>query len=389
MRTLAVWGAGRIGRGFVAPLFRQPGWRCVFVDVDQALVDALNERRRYTIFRATADGITPEVIEGGFSALHTSDQSALEALFREEGLLLDVAVHATELGRVASMLAPLLAGRAALPEQPPMDILMNVNMARPDEAFRAGLEEALWDRPQALAFLRERVGISGIAAACISPIATEDMFREDPLALLNNDYPEQAISEAALRGEKPVLPRLRLSKDISREETRKLYTLNMAHALLCYMGLPKGYQTVLEAMRDPALRAAAEQALEEACLGLTRAFGFSGDELSAWKDTVVSLLLNPYINDNLRRLGADTRRKLARTDRLVGPAALCMEAGRRPEAIAAAIHAGFLYENDDEGTRAVRALTEKRGIKAAVQEICGLPEDHPLARLVLKQDEEV
>lgn len=389
MRTLAVWGAGRIGRGFVAPLFRHPGWRCVFVDIDQALVDALNERRRYTILRAAADGISREVIEGGFRALHTSDRSALESLFQEEGLLLDVAVHATELQHVADMVAPLIAGRAALPEQPPMDILMNVNMARPDEAFRAGLEEALRGKPRALDFLRKKVGVSGIAAACISPVATEEMLREDPLTLINNGYPEQAISETALRGEKPLLPRLRLTKDISREETRKLYTLNMAHALLCYLGLPRGYQTVLETMRDPAIRKMTDQALEEACLGLSMAFGFSEGELSAWKSTVVALLLNPYINDNLRRLGADTRRKLARGDRLVGPAALCMEAGRPPEAIAAAIYAGFFYRNDDEGTRAVRALTEKQGVKAAVQEICGLPEDHPLARLILKQDEEV
>ena len=38
-RTLIVWGAGRIGRGFVADLFDSPAVHTVFVDIDRALVE--------------------------------------------------------------------------------------------------------------------------------------------------------------------------------------------------------------------------------------------------------------------------------------------------------------------------------------------------------------
>jgi hypothetical protein len=68
-RTLIIWGAGRIGRGFVADLFHHEPWRIVFVDIDRALVNALNERKRYAIFRATARGVSREVMEGGFIQL--------------------------------------------------------------------------------------------------------------------------------------------------------------------------------------------------------------------------------------------------------------------------------------------------------------------------------
>ncbi len=385
MRTLIVWGAGRIGRGFVAPIFREsPDWRVVFVDVDQDLVNALNELGQYTIFRATVSGVAREVVEGGFTAIHTDEADKLAALFLEDGLMLDVAVHATEIRRVAHMVAPFIAGRAHEKGNAPLDILMNVNMARPDEAFRAHLTEEFAADEAALSFLQERTGISGIAAACISPVATEEMFREDPLALLNNNYPEQAISEGELKGEKPALPRLRLSKDISGEETRKLYTLNMAHALLCYLGLPKGYQTVIQAMRDGELRAIAESALDEACMGLLHAFDFTQEEVDTWRGRVIDLLMNPYIDDNLRRLGADSRRKLARTDRLVGPAMLCLEAGGEPTAIAQAIRAGFDYENDDAGTCAVRALAQESGAEAVIAQICGLTVDCPLTQMILR-----
>ena len=386
MRTLVIWGAGRIGRGFVAALFHHPGWRTVFVDIDRELVDQLNERKQYAIFRATAEGISREIMKGGFTAVHTSDSAALEEIFLEEGLLLDIAVHATELDRVAGMIRPLIALRAEKMPESPMDILMNVNMALPDEAFRGKLEKAFENEPAALSYLNEKTGISGIAAACISPLATEEMKKEDPLAVLNNNYPEQAISEQALKGEKPQLPRLRLSKNLSAEETRKLYTLNMAHALLCYLGLPKGYKTVIEAMADPKLRALVDEALDEANCGLLKALPLTQAELDWWRDTVISLLMNPYIDDMLQRLGADTRRKLGRLDRLTGPAALCIEAGGTPRAIAKAIRAGFFYENDDPGTRAVRAMVQEEGLPSAAEKICGLTQEHPLYDMILKEN---
>lgn len=386
MRTLVIWGAGRIGRGFVAALFRDPAWRIVFVDIDRELVSQLNACRQYTIFRATAEGISRELMKDCFEAVHTSDAEALEKIFREEGMLLDIAVHATELDKVAGMIKPLLALRAREMPQSPMDILMNVNMALPDEAFRGKLEAVFANDPAAMKYLNEQIGISGIAAACISPIAPQEMKDEDPLAVLNNNYPEQAVSEQAFKGEKPRLAKLRLSRNLSAEETRKLYTLNMAHALLCYLGLPKGYKTVIEAMKDPELRALVDQALEEANQGLLCALPLTQEELDWWRDTVISLLLNPYIDDSLQRLGADTRRKLGRLDRLVGPAALCMEAGGTPEAMARAIHAGFFYENDDPGTKCVRALVNERGLTAAVPEICGLTAEHPLYDMILKEN---
>lgn len=380
MRTLVVWGAGRIGRGFVAGLFHEPGWRIVFVDIDRALVDALNSQKAYTVFKARKEGIERTRVEGGFSALHTDQTEALAALFREEGLMLDIAVHEPKLGEVADMVAPLIAARAAAGAGA-MDVMMNVNMLTPDAAFIRLMEQRLTG--DALAYFRRSVGVTGIAAMCISPLATEAMLAEDPLALLNNAWPEQAIGAAQLRGEPPRLPHVRLSADVHAEETRKLYTLNMAHALCCYVGVKRGFATVIEAMSDASMRACVRQALEEASLGLSRAFGFSAEDMADWREAIVELLDNPTIDDNLPRLGADTRRKLSPADRLCGPARLCIEAGGRPAAIAAAIRAGFDFRHDDPGTAFVRALVEEKGLPAAVCEVCGLQPSDALCRMIL------
>ena len=381
-RTLVVWGAGRIGRGFVADIFHEPGWQIVFVDIDRDLVDALNRQGWYTIFKMTSEGVFRTRFEGGFSAVHTGDEEALKELFSRDELMLDIAVHAPKLPEVADMLAPLFAYRAGLNK--PMDVMMNVNMTLPDEAFIRLMEERLTG--DTLEFFHTGVGVTGIAAMCISPLATEAQKADDPLALQNNGYFEQAIDEGRLRCAPPALPRLRLCRDVTREETRKLYTLNMVHASACYLGLRLGLATSCDAANDRKMRELLNSALVESSFGLSREFGFSDEEMAAWRDRVMKLLENPYIRDDLPRLGADSRRKLGKSDRLVGPARLCMKYGGRPEVLCQAIRAGYEYEHDDDGTKAVRALVAEKGLGEALRQISGLEESDPLYDMILNSE---
>ncbi len=364
-RTIIIWGAGRIGRGFVADIFNQDPWHTVFVDIDKALVDNLNRAKKYTIHKATKDGITVTAIENGFSALHTGESDEIQNLFLTENLMLDIAVHAPKLPEVADQIAPFIEYRAENAPHLPMDVMMNVNMASPDERFVSLLEKRLSEK--ALAYFKENVGVTGIFAMCISPVAPESILKDDPLALWNNGFHEQAIDKNRLKGALPVLPRLRLTDDVVKEETRKLYTLNMAHALVCYLGLKKGLETSFDAVNDASIRETLLSALEESSVGLIGEYGFSEEEMTLWRKTIVSLLENPYIKDDLQRLGADTRRKLGAYDRLVGPARLSVKHGRAPYALSRAIRAGFDYENDDEGTKAVRECVKASGASKAAE----------------------
>ena len=384
MRTLVVWGAGRIGRGFTADLFHEPHWHTVFVDIDARLIRLLNERRAYTIFKAQSGGVSRTLINGGFSALHTSERAALESLFEKDSLLVDVAVPRESLEQAADMIAPLIAHRSRI-NPAPMDFMMNVNMTLPNAAFAMLLEQRLTG--DAFIYYKNNVGISTASAMCISPFAAAPMLHSDPLALLNNGYAEMAVGRQAFRGALPDVPHIRLSDDIQAEEIRRLCTLNMAHALCCYLGVKKGYRTVIEAVTDPELRSVLKAALEEASLGLQGTYGFSAEAMAAWRGVILELLDNPYINDDLSRLGTDTRRKLSASDRLCGPALMCLSAGGQPRAIARAIRAGFDYEADDAGTRYVRSWVATHGLPSAVREICRLTPCDKLYQMILDSDE--
>lgn len=382
MKKAIIWGAGRIGRGFVADLLREGGYFIEFVDIDRELVDALNGRGRYSIYKADASGIRTDIVDGGFRAHHTSDE--LSHLFLQDDCLVDIAVFKNDLESAADMLAPYIALRAERMPGSALDIITNVNMVSPESAFRGMLEKRLTGA--AREYLDGRVGISGIFMMCISPDAKPEMLAEDPLAVYNNAFFEQGVDARAFRGKKPDAPRMRLSDRLEAEEIRKLCTLNMAHCALAYLGTPRGYKTSFEAASDPAIAKIVGGALEEACTGLSAEFGFGKDESADWKNIIFDLLLNPYMADPLSRLGADTRRKLSGNDRLMTTANMCLRAGVRPVNLARVIRAGYAFDNDDPGTRYVRGLVSEMGLENALCAVGSIDKDTELARIIIQEE---
>jgi len=49
------FGAGNIGRGFMGELFSRSGYHTRFVEIDPAIVQAINRRGRYQVRRVAAD----------------------------------------------------------------------------------------------------------------------------------------------------------------------------------------------------------------------------------------------------------------------------------------------------------------------------------------------
>ena len=49
MKKLVLFGAGKIGRSFIAQLFSQAGYETVFIDIDTVLVNLINQHKSYNI----------------------------------------------------------------------------------------------------------------------------------------------------------------------------------------------------------------------------------------------------------------------------------------------------------------------------------------------------
>ena len=68
-KNILIWGAGRIGRGFVADLFNAAGYRIILVDQSLELITQLRQAGRYTVVRAESAEKRRDQIITGYSAL--------------------------------------------------------------------------------------------------------------------------------------------------------------------------------------------------------------------------------------------------------------------------------------------------------------------------------
>ena len=87
---------------------------------------------------------------------------------------------------------------------------------------------------------------------------------------------------------------------------------------------------------------------------------------------------SPTSDDVLERVAQDLPRKLAKGDRVVGPALCCIRHGRMPHFLAKVLAAAYYFQNPaDPGAQAVAEEVRQHGIRAALMRFSGLSEETP------------
>lgn len=388
-RSIVIWGAGRIGRGFIADLFDAARYRITLVDNAADHIGRLQAAGQYTVARAWSPAAYTERVIRDFAALHSS-QTAEVAAAVAEARLIAVSVFPSAFPDVAAGLAPGIERRLAGSRDATLDILMCTNLMHAAAQFRGLLLSAL---PPGLA--EEATRRIGVVDTLVIRTATEpppEALARDPLLVWTNGFPEFPVDRQAFKGPLPQAAGIRAVENMAAEEMRKLYTYNMLHAMLAYLGARRGYVLTVECMRDPEIRGAAEGALDEASRALQAEWGFPEADMDRWIGLGITFTDNPLLGDRVARHGADPRRKLRRDDRLVGPALLARKHTIAPvflaQGIAAALH--FDQAGDDSATY-VRARISEVGVAAAVRELCGLTgaEDDLVQMIVTAYDKAV
>jgi mannitol-1-phosphate 5-dehydrogenase len=123
--------------------------------------------------------------------------------------------------------------------------------------------------------------------------------------------------------------------------------------------------------------------MTESGAALCRKHGFDEGEHAAYIDKIEARFRNPYIKDDVVRVGREPIRKVSPGDRLVGPLTMAREFGLGYKCLAKGIAAAFLYENDEDRQSAeLRAKVEDQGIREAVKEVTGLADEEVVDEVV-------
>ncbi|KAJ7453150.1 mannitol dehydrogenase domain-containing protein [Mycena latifolia] len=390
------FGAGNIGRGFIAPLLSKSGYHVVFTDVDKNLIDTINEERAYGvhILDTTTDD-TPEVEEVIHvkGVLSTTDDLIRE-LAHPKLRLVTTAVGLPILDKIAPSLARGIAARRAAGAGP-INIIACENAiaatAQLAEKVRAHLDG------EDAAHADTHVGFANCSVDRIVPPFDPATHNADSALDVGVEaFFEWVVEGPALKGPRPgalepPVEGMTLTDDLGPYNERKLFTLNAGHATTAYLGALAGHPTVADAIGDPRIARIVRGALhDEAGAALCRKHHFEEKKHGEYIEAVLTRFENAAVHDAVSRVGRSPLRKLGQKDRLVGPARMCAEYGIPTPNLATGIAAALRYDDkeDEESVKMRKAIGEK-GLGPYVAELTAFEEGGEVHTLILEKYEEL
>ena len=372
------FGAGNIGRGFIGLILSRAGYEVTFSDVNQELVHALRERGEYTVELAneskdqeTVTGVT--AIDG--RELQTVADTVAEAD------LITTAVGVAVLKHIAPGIAEgLEQRRRAGSVQNPLHIIACENAiggsAQLKEHVYALLDE------QARAFADQYVYFPNSAVDRIVPIQNN----EDPLHVQVEPFYEWVVDRSQMAPAFKPIDGVVYVDDLEPYIERKLFTVNTGHCVAAYIGYVHGYDTIQKAIADEKVKSVVYGALQETGQVLVKRFGFDQGEHEQYIVKILERFVNPYLTDEVTRVGRSPLRKLSPNDRLVRPALLAHANDMAVTHLAMGMAAACKFDvSDDPEAVELQSMIRDKGIAAALQHYTTMDVDHPVLVEAVKQ----
>jgi mannitol-1-phosphate 5-dehydrogenase len=374
-----MFGAGNVGRGFLGQLFSESGYEVVFVDVDQPLIAALNDRRAYTI-NLVANDLDQKVEIAPVRALHAREADAVAQAVAEAEIAA-TAVGVRALGHIAPLLAAGVARRATASLHAPLNVIICENLKDAAATLRGMVGEHIPAGQQD--YFRTNVGFVDTVIGRMVPPPTPEMRQQDPSLIAVEPYKELPVDRQGFVGPIPNIVGMEPYDNFAAYTARKLYVHNCGHAILGYLGYLRGHEFSYQALEDAVIRPTFERALAESKAGIVAAY----DVEPAWLEVHIADLTRRFANralgDTIFRLGRDPLRKLGPADRLVGAARLAGQAGVLPDALGWGIAAGYCFDHaaDPLAVRLQQRIAAE-GFAAVMAEASGIRPDEMLGMLV-------
>ncbi|KAH8911532.1 mannitol-1-phosphate 5-dehydrogenase [Coniochaeta sp. PMI_546] len=373
------FGAGNIGRGFVACFLHNSGYEVVFADVTDALVDKLNAQKSYKVIEVGAEGTTESIITN-YRAINSKTH---EAELVEEIATADV-VTCSVGPRILKFIAPVIAkGIDARPENlKPLAVIACENAIGATDTLAEFIKDPNNTPPHRLADHDKRARYANSAIDRIVPAqdpdAGLDVTLEKFYEWVVDRTPFADIGVPEIKG-------INWVDNLEPFIERKLYTVNTGHATAAYHGYNRKKRTVYDALQDRQIRSEVEKALQNTAQLITDKHEIPEEEQKAYVKKIMTRISNPHLEDAVERVGRAPLRKLSRKERFIGPAAELAERGEDCNALLDAAEMAFRFQNvdEDEESKELAQIMAEHEPEDVVSKVCGLQENEKLYPMVV------
>lgn len=359
------FGAGNIGRGFIGKLLAESEAELTFADANTELVDQLNHSQQYKVHVVGSQHQIDVVSR--IVAVNANSGEVIDRIRQAD--LITTAVGPMILDKIAATLASGLQLRFDDGNLTPLNIIACENMVRGTShlksAVLARLPEVYHER------LEQCVGFVDSAVDRIVPPAAA--ANDDPLEVTVESFSEWIVDQTQFKGQVPAVTGMELTGNLIAFVERKLFTLNTGHCITAYLGALAGYRTIREAIADAVIQEKVRRAMQQSGEVLVRRYGFDRQLHHAYIEKILGRFANPYLVDEIDRVGRQPLRKLGADDRLIKPLLGALEYGLEHDALLEGIAAALCYRNDtDPQAVELQQMIQNEGVVSTLVRVTGL-----------------
>ena len=379
MKKAIHFGAGKIGRGFIAELLHDSGYEIIFGDVVDELVDSINKEHQYPLFLIDHN-YEEKIINhvSAYSNIKDSDKLIDEMCQAE---IITTSVMATNLSKVAPLIAKGLQKRLEQTKDKVIVMACENAIMGTDILKKAMIETNILTEEELdsiavfpntavdrMVFGGVHNGKEGIEIGDAYELVIEKNKLEDP-----NSQP--------IKGAEYV-------DDLMMYLQRKIYIINCGHAIAGYYGqVFKNYEIVQDSLRDPDLLPQIRQAMLESAAALEKKYGFSHDDLVEYMETMmIKRFTTPGVVDPISRVSREPIRKIAANDRIMGPANLCEEYGLDNTYLLKGVACALKYKSEgDAQAEELQNYIKENGVEEAIVKYTEASKDSRIYNVILEE----
>jgi len=374
------FGAGNIGRGFVAEFLHKSGYEVVFCDVMDNIIDQLNASKSYKVIQVGAEG-TSETTITNYRAINSKTH---EADVIKEITTADV-VTCSVGPNILKFIAPVIAkGVDSRPnDATPIAVIACENAIGATDTLAEHIKHPKCTPEHRLDDHHERARYANSAIDRIVPAQDPDAGLDVKL----EKFYEWVVDRSPFHDhEPPAIEGVKWVDNLIPYIERKLFTVNTGHAAAAYHGYYHQKTTVYDALQDKNILEEVNKALSETSTLIVGKHGIDAEEQAAYVKKIITRIGNPHLEDAVERVGRAPLRKLSRKERFIGPAAELAEDGKPFGALLDAAEMAFRFQNveGDEESAELAKIMESMSADEVVQKVCGLTEKDKLYSHVIE-----
>ncbi len=320
-------GAGGSGRGFLARLLQEDGAEICFVDKNEKLINLLQEKGSYGIQVGKENLKT--VIQG-YEAWQINDEKAVERVAQAEWIF--TSVGAEHLEELKSFLEKAAHQKKIEKQGEPLKIVVCENGISPKKILKNVLKGTEAE---------DSLISQGIIFCTSIPES------EESLDIISEDYQTLPYDTDEALFYLP-FPHFPATQKFEQLLQRKIYTYNCLSACIAYLGFYLDYHIYADAANDSYINKCCEHLMTGLNNALCQNMNISLEEQKEFSQRAMKKFCNRDISDTIYKNVRSAERKLAPSERIMGPMKLMEQAGEDITVLELVAAAALFYLEHNE-----------------------------------------